>query len=224
MPLSKYAEDGQWKVTSLKEKMEFYSTGATLASPEPKWDIIIKKFPQDFSKFVKNGRSWDWPRMRAEYAKHYPSITIDQVKHHKAKLGITVKSPRPLLEEPQLEEYPTDFSECHDGRFWDYDKIASLYNVPRDVALCHFKNVLNVTLKRPIIGTTYMKVPAHVLFGEGVLGEILYPKCQTRDKEALKLPKRKPSTLAEYLAARHDPEIVFYSMYEILGIAYDILE
>lgn len=222
MPLSKYAEDGQWKVTSLKEKMEFYSTGATLASPEPKWDIIIKKFPQDFSKFVKNGKTWDWPRMRAEYAKHYPSITIDQVKHHKAKLGITVKSPRPLLEEPQLEEYPTDFSECHNGRFWDYDKIASLYNVPRDVALCHFKNVLNVTLRSPKVGTTYMNVPG-TIFGESVAGSLRIPATYNRDKEALTKPRTPPNMIARYLAEHYIPEVVFYSLYEIQGIAYDIL-
>lgn len=220
--LTHYVKDGQWQVTTEKEKREFYSTGATLTSP-PKWDIIIKEHPTDFTDFrTLKPKRWQWARIRAEYAKVYPNITEDQVRSHMKKMKVTIDHPV-FAEVPELEHYPNDFSSAINGRAWDRNVVAELYQpygVPKHEAIAHFNGhvLKQISMKNPVIGAEVWKIPGH-LFADGVRGEWLIYPTGKRDPAALEAKRQPPNKFVAYLLSHYNREEVFYWAWENLGIA-----
>jgi hypothetical protein len=208
--------DGKWlPETTDKQKREFYSTGATLKSPEPKWPPIVD-FPTDFSD-CNNGRFWDWNKIHFLYSKTNPAITKDQVKHHFKVLGITLKNPV-FTEAPELETYPTDFRKAVNGNRWDYDKIVELYGIPRAQALAHFKT-LNLTLKNPVLGRRVLRLDGCEV-AEHVGGSLTFPL----PSEPLPVPEKRvaPNWIARALLKHYSESEVQQAMLYCLGIAVDL--
>lgn len=210
-----YVKDGQWvEGITDKQKREFYSTGATLKEPNPKWDTTIVEHPTDFSE-CHSGRFWDWDKIHYLYSLHCPTAPLEQVKHHFKILGITMKNPV-FAEVPDLEDYPTDFREAVNGNRWDYDKIVELYGIPRAQALAHFRS-LRVTLKNPVIGRRVLRLDGKVL-GEKVGGSLTLPL----PSKPLQIPKDcfiPPNKFARELSKHYPLSEVQQAMYNCLGYA-----
>lgn len=222
----KYVEAGRW-VEGLTEdqKREFYSTGATLATPEPKWPVPIKKFPTDFTDCVKpNGRHWDWNAILYLYKKDNPATSLEQVKHHLRLLKITLKN-RVFAEVPELEDFPTDFRDCHNGKYWDYDAVAEQYEgTPRAQALAHFRS-LGVTISNPVYGNRVLRLDGSVI-NENVGGQLTFPipRDKDRDVSALTRKRQPPNWIVTALLKRYNAEDVFWSMLASMDIPFDILK
>lgn len=220
-------EEGNWvDGITPAQKLEFYSTGATLSNPVPKWDTVITKFPTDWTPFLKpNGKNWDWDKIRYEYSKHNPKVSMEQVKAHKTKLRVTAANLIYIAEVKELEDYPKDFAIAVNKGKWDYELIAEMYKpfgVARDMAIAHFRT-LNVTTHKPTVGLGYLVYPASAIAAK-LTGQVNMPKTSFRSVEVLAMPRTKPNSLVKYLAKHNDPVEVFWASYETFKIPFDILE
>lgn len=221
-----YARDGKWvEGITPAQKLEFYSTGATLSNPKPKWDTVITQFPTDISNCIKpNGKHWDWDKIRYEYSKHNPKVSMEQAKFHVSKLlKMTIKNPR-WAEAPELEEFPKDFSDAVKGNRWDYDVIAELYEpfgVHKDKAIAHFR-ALKVRLDNPKLGARVLRLNGSVI-SDKVSGTLVFSLPEDRPGHVLKLGRVKPNWMAKELLEHYDREDVFWALYNCLDIPFDIL-
>lgn len=208
-----------WNNLSAEQKIEFYSTGATIGNPEPKWNTIIKEYPESFEPFIKpNGRNWDWPRIQAAYHKIYPGIPLEQVKHHFKLLKITIAYPFPAVSYPELKDYPKDFSDAVNGNKWDWAKIVELYDNHghnAQTAISHFKNVLKPSLASPTSHET-LSVPSLVLL-HGTSGNWRIPVGEEEPTTEL----AQENWLTRYLFEHYPREKVLKALW---GCARDLFE
>jgi hypothetical protein len=222
-----YVKDGEWLVTTEKEKREFYSTGATLKNPEPKWPDPIIEYPTDFSDCIKNGRFWDWPKIYGKYRMFNPNLSEEQIKNHRAMLNITIAFPR-FVEVEELEiEHPTNFEDfvIRKGNAirWDYEGIVKLYKTDRDTAYHHFKHLQatkGISAKTPFIRTNEVwHVPAEIL-GPFDGGHVVI-KPGKRQPVPANTPTQK-SKLGSYLAEHYDKEDVVRELWHRYSIHVEI--
>ena len=228
-------EKQEWINPTLARKLEFYSMGGKTTSKDSKWPEPITKFPKDFSDFKKPyGKTfrWDYDKILRAYRKFHPWVTIEQVKHHKSLLNITIAFPRYVNVDGLEIDHPKDFTDYvtpYGKTFrWDYEGIVKLYEdygVTRDIAYHHFKHLkdkYNIKGTQPFIKTNEVwHIPAHVL-GPFDGGHVTITPVDRELDPAMLKAKTTKSRLADYLAEKYDKESVKRELWHRYSIHVEI--